>query len=224
MSDARLRARERAASTGDVHDQARLLLERVRSGRLSRERLELAAWAGEPAACAATNGAPAYDLTLGDWCRGFERWNTDKRLGVRVAAAACRETWDRLEPGHGYHRGRRLHDRYRSGTNRDECLTCDGLVAPQLAIAAVDGFLACPCDFHRGACTWAGQALGEQLRWWGMLVCSATHSASDKPPSGAHTADLCAHTLNPENPGEAGRALRLATGLRLARWALDGEA
>jgi hypothetical protein len=53
VTDARLRARERAASTGDVHDQARLLLERVRSGRLSRERLELAAYCGDGPARAA---------------------------------------------------------------------------------------------------------------------------------------------------------------------------
>ncbi len=50
MSDATLRRLSRQAATGDVEAQARQLLERVRSGSLTRERLELAAWGGHEAA------------------------------------------------------------------------------------------------------------------------------------------------------------------------------
>jgi hypothetical protein len=50
MSDARLREMERRASTGSVEDKARVLTERLRAGTLTRERLELAAYCGDPVA------------------------------------------------------------------------------------------------------------------------------------------------------------------------------
>ena len=50
MTDLRMRSLSRLSASGDLHAQARQLLERVRSGSLSRERLELAAYCGnEPA-------------------------------------------------------------------------------------------------------------------------------------------------------------------------------
>jgi hypothetical protein len=50
MSDDRLREVEREAALGDQAAQARLLVERVRRGRLELERLRLAAWLGDPTA------------------------------------------------------------------------------------------------------------------------------------------------------------------------------
>jgi hypothetical protein len=50
VADARVRDLERAAGAGDVDARARLLVERVRAGRLTQERLELAAYCGHPAA------------------------------------------------------------------------------------------------------------------------------------------------------------------------------
>lgn len=47
MADLRQRTLARAAAAGDVEAQARELLERVRAGTLTRERLELAAYCGE---------------------------------------------------------------------------------------------------------------------------------------------------------------------------------
>jgi hypothetical protein len=47
MTDARLRAVSRAAARGDPTAHIALLLERVRAGELSTERLQLAAWLGD---------------------------------------------------------------------------------------------------------------------------------------------------------------------------------
>lgn len=65
MSDDRLRALERRwRETGSADDEAALLLERVRLGRLDRGRLELAARWGHEGAMVATGlgGAPPVEL------------------------------------------------------------------------------------------------------------------------------------------------------------------
>ena len=49
MADERLRQLEREAATGDGQARAKLLLERVRLGELSEERLRLAAYTRLPA-------------------------------------------------------------------------------------------------------------------------------------------------------------------------------
>lgn len=64
--DARLRSLERSAASGDLDSQARSLLERVRAGTLTRERLELAAYCGDAAArCALDGGPPSYGHARG---------------------------------------------------------------------------------------------------------------------------------------------------------------
>ncbi len=89
--DAARRARERAwaASAGD-DDEARLLLERVRTGALAPERLELAAWLGQPAArLALGDAAPAGDhVPLGRWARARPRMATWAMPG-REAQPPC---------------------------------------------------------------------------------------------------------------------------------------
>lgn len=57
MTDARLRAVSRAAARGDLTARAALLLERVRAGELSAERLLLAAWLGDDRARAVVGHA-----------------------------------------------------------------------------------------------------------------------------------------------------------------------
>lgn len=60
MSDERLRQAERSfRETGSVEDEARYLLERVRAGTLTRERLELAAYCGHEASKLAAGGPSA---------------------------------------------------------------------------------------------------------------------------------------------------------------------
>lgn len=59
MTDQRLRDLERDAASGDLQTQARLLLERVRVGQLTEERLRLAAYLGDEAARVALDADPA---------------------------------------------------------------------------------------------------------------------------------------------------------------------
>lgn len=56
MSDEHLRGLERAATSGAVDDEARLLIERLRAGQLPLERLQLLAHMGLPAAVTALGG------------------------------------------------------------------------------------------------------------------------------------------------------------------------
>jgi hypothetical protein len=60
MADRDLRSLERAAAQGDVEAAAKLLLERVRAGDLTEERLQLAAYLGHTAAIRAGGRAGAY--------------------------------------------------------------------------------------------------------------------------------------------------------------------
>lgn len=70
MGDQRLRERERRrGETAD--DQAAWLVERLRTGSLTRERLDLAAWCGDEAAIRA-GGTKGPDEP-GAWLRGLER-------------------------------------------------------------------------------------------------------------------------------------------------------
>lgn len=70
MADERQRELERKASAGDVEAEAKLLLERVRSGDLTEERLKLAAYLGhEPAAVAVGIAASPFPPT-----QDIRRW------------------------------------------------------------------------------------------------------------------------------------------------------
>ncbi len=107
MSDARLRELERRwKETNSPDDEAAYLLERVRVGDLTRERLELAAYCGQEGASRALGGSaptPSHDLVA--WVGGLEQWG---ERAVTLAAAAIavgvlpvyeRETGDRLLRG-----------------------------------------------------------------------------------------------------------------------------
>lgn len=68
MSDATLRELERRwKATGSVEDEAAFLLERVRVGDLTRERLELAAHCGHEAASRATGTSNGSPQALREW-------------------------------------------------------------------------------------------------------------------------------------------------------------
>lgn len=93
MSDARLRELERQAAAGDADARARLLLERERLGHFTRERLALAAHAGDPVARRALD-LPAQDgLDLLAWARGFYAFG--QHACVRGVAAAVQASLDR---------------------------------------------------------------------------------------------------------------------------------
>lgn len=95
MTDARLRSLERGASSGgDPEARARLIVERLRAGRLAHDQVRLAAHAGDPGArlalghagCVACDGQGALPVAVGGpgevvacgffpafepWCRGL---------------------------------------------------------------------------------------------------------------------------------------------------------
>ena len=90
MADERLRDLERrAAQTGAIEDQARLLLERVRVGNLDREMLYLAAHCGHPAAQAATKTTTMPMWQFKEWLNMFQQW--DKEVCIRAALALRHE-------------------------------------------------------------------------------------------------------------------------------------
>jgi hypothetical protein len=93
MSDQRLRELERRwRETGSVEDEAAYLLERVRTGSLDREMLELAAYCGHPASnrCLGVEGAHNHDETLLGWVSGLARWGRDTLVWVAWKVA---EEW-----------------------------------------------------------------------------------------------------------------------------------
>jgi hypothetical protein len=88
VTDQRLRDLERDAARGDLHAQARLLLERVRVGDLTDERLRLAAYLGDEVACVALEYDPRRSVAMnGDWFRGLVPWSP--ALAAWALAEAC---------------------------------------------------------------------------------------------------------------------------------------
>jgi hypothetical protein len=134
VTDARTRELERAAAAGDVQAAARTLVEAVRSGRVARDRLELAAYAGhQPAQLALgqddlavewhrmTVGEPSWvaghAAELGPWLESFVlgapgrtyRWT--RRDFVEACLGASWEVLRRHEDANGlYWDSSRVHD------------------------------------------------------------------------------------------------------------------
>lgn len=112
MADERQRRLERAGAAGDPEAAAAALGERVRRGELPRERLELAAYLGDPAAARALGAAapPTFapsrnqggawrDATphlWEQWIRGLATYAPEAPL--LAAAAALRETLSVADP------------------------------------------------------------------------------------------------------------------------------
>lgn len=85
MSDTKLRDLERRwKETGAVEDEAAYLLERVRVGELTRERLELAAYCGHEAACTLATVQSESDLM--QWVVGLHRWGIEALVRAAIAA------------------------------------------------------------------------------------------------------------------------------------------
>ncbi|MBX3467746.1 MAG: hypothetical protein KF878_12750 [Planctomycetes bacterium] len=128
MSDAKLRELERRwRETGAVEDEAAYLLERVRVGDLTRERLELAAYCGHEGARRAVGDVqPGEAETLGAWASALiSRWRDGAiRASEAVAVAVARE-W--LVADHSFAGGRTLSP----------------------FVESVRRWQACQCDDHR---------------------------------------------------------------------------
>lgn len=104
MSDDLLRHVERSATLGDPVAQARLLVERVRHGRLDPARLRLAAWLGDPTARLATaddsdEARPPHLRPKGrkdDWTRTLAGWGQEALVrAAHVVASESMRHWRR---------------------------------------------------------------------------------------------------------------------------------
>jgi hypothetical protein len=90
VSDEKLRELERLwKESGAVEDEAAYLLERVRVGDLTQERLELAAYCGQRGARAALHSGPQDwpDQTTEEWLRSLERFGASALVMASVAFA-----------------------------------------------------------------------------------------------------------------------------------------
>jgi hypothetical protein len=105
VADERLRLLERQAACDPIRS-AELLVARMRRGDLTLDRVELAAWCGDPAARAAVSdcdgiwtvswergtwwgkdSSPHTWLTVIEWAKGIERWGYEAAVRATVAAA-----------------------------------------------------------------------------------------------------------------------------------------
>lgn len=100
MSDQKLRDLERRwKETGTVEDEAAYLLERVRAGDLSQERLELAAYCGHEGARTARLW-PRQEFENRDavrtWARGLKQWRGASLDGLLLLADifSSLKTWE----------------------------------------------------------------------------------------------------------------------------------
>ncbi len=94
MSDRRLRELERTASQGDLGARARWLTEQLRRGALSPDRLELAAYLGDPAAGAVLERPPQAPARLVEWALGLGRYGQE--WVVRALIEGARHTLPQL--------------------------------------------------------------------------------------------------------------------------------
>lgn len=101
MSDTKLRELERRwKETGSISDEAACLLERVRVGDLTRERLELAAYCGHSAACAALAVPPQTSACARAWLSILHQRDPSAalRAGIVLTRLAL-PTWELTHPG-----------------------------------------------------------------------------------------------------------------------------
>lgn len=166
--DDRLREMEREAVLGDRVAQARLLVERVRRGRLELDRLRLAAWLGDPVARLALgeerdDGGRRRGKSRRDgWTRALAAWGQEAvvRAAYVVAAESMRH-WRR---------------HYR-----------DDRVLPGV-LGAVAAWIQCPCDRCAAAIDHAirGEPLPEgkdnrsgRAKWHVVNVAEAARATAD---------------------------------------------
>jgi len=140
MSDAKLRELERRwKETGSVEDEAAFLLERVRAGELSQERLELAARLGAQAANTAL-GRTATKFVVD----GLPVTSAEEALRMALAAA-------RVPLPHWL-------DRHQAAP-----------VAAQAreAIERAEKWALCPCEQHSLACL--DSVVSSMPHWWARI-------------------------------------------------------
>jgi hypothetical protein len=175
-------AGRRSEASGDVADQARLLVARLRAGELTFEQVELMAYVGDPAASAAVSlgPLPEYPVLSGtgqqrqlgqgwalgrDGSRALGLWADElvtrfgDQVGVRAALLAAGRAWE-----------------------RGRAPAADRLVTR--AHLAVGAWLERPDGPRAGVCERAGYAIdepegpGAQDLWTAVRLCSACDAST----------------------------------------------
>ena len=120
MSDEKLRAAERRwKESGAAEDEAAFLLERVRVGDLTQERLELAAYCGHEGAALAAPGIGESDPA--QWAEGLVGFGTPVCVRVLLALAVEREV-EMTDLGHRY---LQLAERYVVEPTERNAMACE---------------------------------------------------------------------------------------------------
>ncbi len=165
MSDTKLRELERRwKETGTVADEAAYLLERVRAGNLTRERLELAAYCGHEGAISALGSDRGGHTVVADraFVSGLKKWGKPPIVALAVAAA---ET---------------IFENYTDGVRRRDALQ---------ALASAKAWLAFPnAENQASARTWGAHASSDMRDVRAIAVGACALSASlelEEFPSGA---------------------------------------
>lgn len=159
MSDDDLRARERRwLETREVADEVLFLEACLRTGRVTRDRLELAAYCGhQPAAVVVQAATPVAPAERTEWAKTlFARWG--KEVTVRAAVAASREALRSHGPD-------------------------APIELPLRAIAAAEDWLGCPCERHSTLADLAARAATgspafEAMERAGGRLVDATYAAA----------------------------------------------
>lgn len=146
MSDELFRLMERCArASGSPNDIGAMLVHRMRAGLLTQERLEIAAYVGDPGARAALGGQtlqhyacacrgenkthghyPVSAAPFNDWIVGFNRWEHSVRVRVALAAAETVVVHNEMlgiEPA-------------------------SWMTKAKIGLAVIEEWLRCPCDAH----------------------------------------------------------------------------
>jgi hypothetical protein len=174
MSDQKLRDLERRfKETGSPDDEAAWLLERVRVGDLTRERLELAAYCGHEGARRAVGiDTVPHPENLKDWHEGLRRWGVEIQVrGGSIAARRAMSLWEA-----------------ESGDRR-----------PWAALAAVEEWLACPCADHDNAAARAQRPLVRARRTFSDAI-EFISSIADPSDSRLVRVELSTWALTPARP------------------------
>lgn len=210
MSDQKLRELERRwKETGSPEDEATWLLERVRVGDLTRERLELAAYCGHEGAKRLVQ-SPDVPADLWDWAKGLGRW--EKRTVAFVAAEAAESVlylWT----------------------------SAGGTPEPERCLTVTKAWLDCPCEAHREAASRIYEETDPRIRHRrGMTKQAGSAAFASVRAAGAagareldNAAALCASAVQGSANAMAGTydaaggSYRVALLSKIATWSIAGK-
>ena len=165
MTDLRNRKLERAIAQGDPEARVALLRERMRSGELAHDAVELAAYCEDKVALALFDLIPdeapiGFRWPLSAWLSGLTRW---PYAPVRAALAAGWVAW-------------KAHECRECMDWAGSKWLCRHNNAPRRALEAAERWLADPSEAHREA--WWLVVRGEPLPAWVLYPLPKSHETA----------------------------------------------